>query len=301
MFTAPRAFEGQFERVQMNALRSWIALRPRPEVLVFGAERGTEEACEELGLRWIPDVALTDGGLPVFSDVLVRADGAAGADRLAYVNIDIILMQDTLDAIAAVDGRFAVNVIFGSPWNLSVPYDLDTAETDWQERLRLAAKTAAKPPTRYGADVVVYPRGYFSDAPPLAIGRGWFDCWMMSRARSHPAPAVDITDAALILHQDHSGSTHTWLSEKVWIKKDPDTLRNVAHTRWWHRLTFRQDIPLALTAQDTLRKRLLRGRLAFAVRVVFRHAFAWVLDFSDRRGLAFSTWWRRIRTPKAWR
>ncbi len=41
LFSTPKPFRGEFARIQRNAMRSWVALRPRPEILIFGDEEGT--------------------------------------------------------------------------------------------------------------------------------------------------------------------------------------------------------------------------------------------------------------------
>jgi hypothetical protein len=299
IFAAPRSFDGIFERIQMNTLRSWAALRPRPEILVFGKETGTAEACERLGLRWMPEVAVTGQGLPVLSDLFLRADRAAAGTLLAYVNIDILLMQDALDAVARARAHFTRCVLVGAPWNVEVPYDLDTEEGDWETRVRLAARRTGKPPPTRGADVFVYPRGYFSDIPPLAVGRFFFDTWLMAKARFASDPVVDITEAALLVHQDHSGSSHApaRVIAPAWL--DVDALANRSNTRWWTRHVFRRDIPLVLTPEGALRRRPLTGRLALAVRIACRQAIVWLLDRTHalRHALGIYRWWRRPKSP----
>ena len=50
MFTIPKAFRGDFDIIQKNAIRSWTLLRPECEIILFGNEEGTAEMAGELEL-----------------------------------------------------------------------------------------------------------------------------------------------------------------------------------------------------------------------------------------------------------
>ena len=51
IFAIPKAFRGHTATIQRNAITSWTMLHPRPEILLFGNESGTEEICRELEAR----------------------------------------------------------------------------------------------------------------------------------------------------------------------------------------------------------------------------------------------------------
>ncbi|MEY2588608.1 MAG: hypothetical protein QOJ67_592, partial [Acidimicrobiaceae bacterium] len=73
----PKAFEGLFNVIQRNAITSWTLLSPRPEIILFGDDPGTAALCEELGLRHVPDVALSDRGTPLLNDIFERGQRMA--------------------------------------------------------------------------------------------------------------------------------------------------------------------------------------------------------------------------------
>lgn len=77
VFSIPKSFRGHIGVIQRNALRSWTLLRPRPEILVFGDEAGTKEACTEVGVRHVPEVAYDETGAPLLSDLFPRARASA--------------------------------------------------------------------------------------------------------------------------------------------------------------------------------------------------------------------------------
>ena len=55
IFALPKAFEGHFKTIQTNALESWLALRPKPEIILFGNDPGVHQTAHKYGLRHSPD------------------------------------------------------------------------------------------------------------------------------------------------------------------------------------------------------------------------------------------------------
>lgn len=46
VFTIPKPFEGHIGTIQRNAIQSWCNLKPRPDVILFGDEKGVGDAAE---------------------------------------------------------------------------------------------------------------------------------------------------------------------------------------------------------------------------------------------------------------
>jgi hypothetical protein len=68
LFTVPKAFKEHINNIQLNAILSWMSLRPRPEIILFGDDEGTPEVAEELGLRHVPEIACNEYGTPLVGD-----------------------------------------------------------------------------------------------------------------------------------------------------------------------------------------------------------------------------------------
>src|ERR1039458_8759968 len=98
-FTTAKPFRGHSAVIQRNALQSWKHLHPDVEVILFGNEEGVAEVCAEFGLRHEPHVELIPPGLKYINTMFDRADEIASYDVLCYVNCDIILSSDFLDAL----------------------------------------------------------------------------------------------------------------------------------------------------------------------------------------------------------
>ena len=103
LFTLPKPFVGHIGMIQRNALESWTRLHADIDIMVFGDEVGTAEVAAELGVRHFPDVDVNEYGTPLISRYFREAEGAARHPRLCYVNADIVLFPDLLDAVAKVD------------------------------------------------------------------------------------------------------------------------------------------------------------------------------------------------------
>ena len=200
LFTTGKPFKGQAAVAQMNALASWKALDPSVEVLLFGDSEGAAEVAAELGLVHVPEVGTNQFGTP-----LVRSMVDVGAQRgrydiQAYVNCDIILLDDFLPAVRRVTHeRF---LLVGRRWDLDVPFSM-AFNGDWIPSMRslLRDNGVLHPPA--GSDYFVYRRGTFPHLPPFAVGRNGWDNWMIYHTLMEGIPVVDGTSAITAVHQDH--------------------------------------------------------------------------------------------------
>ena len=102
MLTIPKAFQGNIDVIQKNAIRSWARLGPECEIILFGKDEGTAEMSREVGVKHIPDVECNEYGTPLLSSVFRTADKVAVNDLLCFINTDIILMSDFLPALQQV-------------------------------------------------------------------------------------------------------------------------------------------------------------------------------------------------------
>ena len=55
IFTIPKPFKGHIKIIQINAVRSWLKLRPSCQVILFGDEEVVAETAEELGIQHVSD------------------------------------------------------------------------------------------------------------------------------------------------------------------------------------------------------------------------------------------------------
>lgn len=203
--TAAKPFRGHAAVIQRNAMVSWTKLEPRPQVILLGTEEGTAETARQLGLTHVAEVARNRHGTPLLADILAQTEQHGSGEVIAYVNADIILMQEFVEAIEKVRRKFGKFLAVGRRTNLDVPEALEF-RSGWQEQLRERMRRDGNLETHTGIDFFAFPRGLYRDVPPLAIGRVWFDQWFIKYAREKGLPVVDLTEFSPVAHQNHDYS-----------------------------------------------------------------------------------------------
>jgi hypothetical protein len=201
LYTIPKPFGGHFGVIQRNAIRSWTLLRPRCEVILFGDETGTAEVAAEFGVRHVPTIARNAHGTPLVSDVFAQAERLARHDLVCYINTDIIVMNDLLEAVSRV--RRPRFLMLGQRWDLDITAPWDFDDPHWETKLRLEARTRGSLHSYVAADYHVFPKGQWGALPPFAVGRTVYDTWLIWRARSLRVPVIDATRVVLSIHQNH--------------------------------------------------------------------------------------------------
>jgi hypothetical protein len=200
LLAMPKPFDGHIGIIQRNAITSWTKLNPRPEIFLFGEERGTAEIAAELQVGHLRNIARNEFGTPLLSDLFQRANEASKTPLLGYVNCDIILLQEFHDSIVAIHQQIARFLAVTHRWEIDLRKNLDF-NTD--RPLHLDLLPPGVPGHHSAIDAFVFTRDVYSELPPLAIGRAWFDQWLIKDALLHGTPVVDITKVARSIHQNH--------------------------------------------------------------------------------------------------
>jgi hypothetical protein len=230
IFATPKRFEGHVEVIQRNAIGSWMRLNPRPEILLFGTESGAAEIAREFGLRHIPGVQCNDWGTPLVSDLFARAESVSSSPALCYVNADILLFDDFMQAVARVhswDQRF---LMVGRRTDLDIKASIDFQQPDWAAQIRQRAQQEGRLQIARSIDYFAFARGLYPAMPPLAIGRFWWDNWLLWKARSLGAGVVDASRAVLVVHQNHDYSHTTYGPSKEEMMASAECIRNARLT-----------------------------------------------------------------------
>jgi hypothetical protein len=130
-----------------------------------------------------------------------QAEEAARHSLMCYVNADIVLFPDLLEAVAKVDlARF---VMGGRRTDYDMRKPIDFTRPDWAEALREDVKINGKLHDFSGIDYFVYPRGLFGEIPPFALGRWYWDNWLVYRARRLGGALIDASACVTAVHQNH--------------------------------------------------------------------------------------------------
>ncbi len=203
LFAIPKAFRGHIEVIQHNAINSWTRLQPRPEIILFGDEAGTAEAAQELGLRHLGEIARNEFGTPRLDYIFEQARRQTTADVLCYVNSDILLLDDFTDALQRVAAQHPRFLMVGRRTDLDVTRPLAFDSDAWQSDLRNLALRNGKLVVARSVDYFAFARDLYPPLPAFALGRFWWDNWLVWKARSLGAAVVDVSPVVLAIHQNH--------------------------------------------------------------------------------------------------
>ena len=206
IFTAPKPFTNpHIALIQRNAIQSWMGLGPDVEVILVGEEPGLAKVAEEFGLKHLPDAARNASGTPLVSSIFDLARRASSSPVLAYVNADILLLPDFVEAARRAQAQAQSFLIVGQRWDLDVRQPLDFA-AGWPDRLRSRTQAEGHLHRASGSDYFIFPRECFTDMPAFAIGRAGWDNWMIYAGRVRRWPVIDATQDIMIIHQNHDYS-----------------------------------------------------------------------------------------------
>lgn len=229
IFACPKPFtDPHIAIIQRNAITSWTLLRPRPEIILFGGEPyepGVAEICRELGLRHVPEVARNEYGTPLLNDIFNTAQRLATYDLMCYANADMILMEDLVKAIESVKRCSRPFLLSGGRWELEIGRLLDFSQQGWQQQLLTLVSDNGQH-RFFGNDYFVFPRGLYATLPPFAVGRGYFDGWLIWKARSLKSLVIDASSAVKAVHQNHDYS-HVGAKDSAALWGSPEAQLNL--------------------------------------------------------------------------
>ncbi len=158
-----------------------------------------------IGARHIPEIAYNEFRIPLLDSIFEKAEDVSGHDVLCYVNADIILMNDLLQAVKEVNKQKREFLIVGQRWDLEVKERMNVSP-QWDDRLRMLITQSGNLHPQTGIDYFVFRKGLWDKIPSFAIGRTSWDDWLLYRARARGALLIDATPVVTIVHQNHNYS-----------------------------------------------------------------------------------------------
>ena len=96
LFTVPKPFgeDPHIDRIQSNAINSWVSLAPSVEILVLGDESGIEATASRLNARHVTGLEYNEQGTPLVNSAFQLAFQNSTTPWLAYCNSDVVLLPD---------------------------------------------------------------------------------------------------------------------------------------------------------------------------------------------------------------
>ena len=201
IFAIPKPFRRETATAQRNSIQSWMRLLPAPRIILMGDDEGVAATAQEFGLEYEPRLERNEFGTPLLSSAFARAHERVDDGLLLFVNSDIILTSGISEAIRrAPEGDF---LMAGQRTNLYVRQPLDFGNSGWEADLgrRVAAKGIMSDQT--AIDYFIFPHHMFAQVPRFAVGRGWWDHWLLREALRTGAKLIDLTPSVLAVHQRH--------------------------------------------------------------------------------------------------
>ncbi len=200
LFAVPKAFRGHAGTIQRNALRSWRRTLPDAQILLLGDDPGVAAAADSVNAEHVKTIAVSRMGTPLLSDALGQACALASHRTIAYVNADLILLDDFRAAVGRLPNTPVLLVGESRDVQIDTPVAFDAIDVDDQLDALWRAGASRGP---FALDYFVFTRGLYADMPPFVVGRARFDNWLVWRALSQRAVVIDGSDAIRSLHQAH--------------------------------------------------------------------------------------------------
>lgn len=204
IFTIPKPFKGHIGTIQRNAIKSWISIFPESQIILFGDEEGIAEIASELGVHHISCIKRNEFGTPLLDDVFFQAQQIASYDIMVYANCDIIFTKDLPVAIHQVSEELKKYLMIGRCWNIDLKEHVDFQTTDWENYLQTLALQKGTLAHWNSKDYFIFPKPLFETIPQFAVGRGYWDTWMVRETLDNNIPLIDASEIVQVFHQNHS-------------------------------------------------------------------------------------------------
>lgn len=225
IFTVPKPFAGHIGTIQRNAIKSWLQLNTNVEIIMFGNEDGMSEFAGEVGIKHVPDIQLNEYGTPLVNDIFQKAQQMASYDIMAYINTDMIMMDDFVEATQKTSQKFENFLVVGQRWDVDITESLEFS-CGWQKNLLNHTWANGKLHAVTGIDYFIFNRPFWQNMPGFAIGRTAWDNWMVYEALVRRRALIDATKVIAAIHQNHDYSHVAGSSANSW--DGPETRLNRA-------------------------------------------------------------------------
>jgi hypothetical protein len=172
-------------------------------------------------------------------------------------------------------------LLVSSRYNCRIEHELPFG-AGWATALRSRVRGDGRMYPAGGSDLFVYPRGLFGSVPNFAMGRGYWDTWLMREVRRKNVSLVDATALLTAVHQEHAYEHVPGVGPDAHDKmvyETPEGRRNLALMGGHRYLYTVFDATEVLTSDgkllSTWRVPLVQRRIKAAVRrLLWRMTFA---------------------------
>ena len=281
--SSPKPFVGNADAIQRNAILSWKAVHPDVEVIIYGDGESVAEVCHEMGLRHIPDTPCAPSGIPYFNGIVEHAYKNAKYDIQCYLNCDILLTSDIIDAVKNIS--FDQFLITGQRIDLREDVEIDVTKDNWPNKLIDIIETGrAELHSPTGMDYFIFKRGMWQSLLPLVIGRGGYDDSLVLDCLRKKIPLINGTLSIIAIHQFHDYGHHKGGIETTMLGEDAQN--NLLLHKNIHSRPSSADAPWLIVNGNLATNSIQRGMLR-----KIEHFVRFRLGF-EKISLSFRILWR---------
>lgn len=201
IFTVPKPFIGKFRIIQENAIDSWLSISPKPKIILIGDEFGVSNIAKRKHLIQIKKIKKNIKGTPLLNNIFSQVQKDFKDKVFMYINTDIILLKSPNNCIEILRKRFDRFLAVGKRYEMNVEKRMDI------KSIKNTIKNAhLKQKGNSWMDYFIFTNGVFNTIPPFALGKTFWDKWLIWHALQKNIPTIDITDQLDLVHQTHSYS-----------------------------------------------------------------------------------------------
>lgn len=260
LLCSPKPFVGEAAWNQINALRSWRAIHPDVQIIMFGVPEGAREAAAEIGAMLVPEFVTSPSGAPSFNAMVAYADQYGRHDLIVYANCDILLNATILRAMQTLQQRFDQFLLVGERLDLADGVIVDVRQPNWTECLHgLASKGNLTTHGPTGADYFGFIRGMWRSLPSVFMGRAMCDQALLHYCLRQRIPVIDGTLVIVNVHQYHGYQHVTGGKDQVFRGNDRESMAKAHGLR--HSLPTVADADWRLLRDNTLEPDRIRRSL----------------------------------------
>lgn len=216
MFTTLRPFtDAHAALIQHNAIGSWLALEPVPQIVLMGNDAGVADAAREYSLLHLPEVETNEEGVPTRSSMCQLARQVAEHERMCLINGDIIILDGFYKALKHI--RLQQFVAGGRRYNMEIHDKICFSHANWRIPLQNRLDQEGELFSPSAIDYVVYSRSISpSVLPPFPMNNGDWDPWFLFQHRQRGIPVVDLSRMVTVIHQNHQTPEETKRRRRKW-------------------------------------------------------------------------------------
>lgn len=259
LFTIAKPFTGHIGIIQRNALLSWRRALPDSEIVLFGAEAGTQAACRSFQLRSGGDLPRSPTGRYLVSQAFHQCRNLmTGTSYLCYLNCDILIGPDFRAGWQSVLNHGLRRFLLSARRRKAdVQEDLTQLEASDFQRLFAQCKARSPLDGHSAIDMFGFSTDWAFDLPSFSVGDVAWDNWMIRMAKESGVPVVDGSADITLLHQEHQPS--------IKCAFNPERSRNLALAGDLGQLKTLRDSSLVLRSGRLSNPNLIRSLVRTAL------------------------------------